>query len=90
MCFLLWLGRIARFITTGSLNYSYYRSYKENGFETADEKLTNEAIRYIAEENPDFTFLYLVDTDSAGHKYVWTSKEYKVSIEKSWKKLKGF
>ncbi len=71
----------------GSLAYSYYRSFKENGFEAADEKLANEAIRYISKENPDFTFLYLGDTDSAGHKYGWNSEEYALSMQKVWKKI---
>ncbi|MBP3337710.1 MAG: alkaline phosphatase family protein [Clostridia bacterium] len=47
------------------------------GNEHTDIKLTDEAILYIKEENPDFTFLYLGETDDfGGHKYGWMSKEY--------------
>ena len=42
---------------------------------------------YIAEENPDFTFLYLGHVDSAGHNFGWMSVEYMDAIDKSWKNI---
>lgn len=45
-------------------------------YEKSDEKLTDEAIRYIREEAPDFVFLYLGETDAFGHDYGWMGEEY--------------
>lgn len=51
--------------------------------ESADTVLTDEAIRVISEDKPDFAFLYMVDTDEkGGHDSGWMSEEYlrRVSI----------
>ena len=41
-----------------------------------NEIITPRAIKYINEQQPDFLFLYLADTDNTGHKYGWLSPEY--------------
>ncbi len=38
--------------------------------------LTDEAVKYINEKNPDFVFLYMGMTDEAGHDFGWMSEEY--------------
>lgn len=45
-------------------------------YEDVNEIITPRAIKYIAEQQPDFLFLYLADTDNTGHKYGWLSPEY--------------
>ena len=45
--------------------------------ENVDVKITDRAIEYVNKELPDFTFLYLGETDEfGGHKYGWMSDEY--------------
>ena len=45
--------------------------------ESVDTLLTDEAIRVIKDYNPDFAFLYMVDTDEkGGHDNGWMSEEY--------------
>ena len=45
-------------------------------YEDVNEIITPRAIKYIEEQQPDFLFLYLADTDNTGHKYGWLSPEY--------------
>ena len=45
-------------------------------YEDSNEQITPRAIKYIEEQDPDFVFLYLADTDETGHKFGWLSKEY--------------
>ena len=59
----------------GSLRFStYINAYAK---ESSDTVLTDEAIRNIEEEHPDFVFLYMVETDEkGGHDNGWMSEEY--------------
>jgi len=59
----------------GSLKFStYINAYTK---ESTDTVLTDEAIRIITENKPDFAFLYMVDTDEkGGHDSGWMSEEY--------------
>ena len=58
-----------------SLKASEYISAR--AFDDTDTKLTNSAIKHIKSENPDFVFLYLVETDEkGGHDNGWMSEEY--------------
>jgi predicted AlkP superfamily pyrophosphatase or phosphodiesterase len=65
----------------GALTYStFIHSYAK---ESTDTLLTDEAIKLIGENKPDFAFLYMVETDGkGGHDNVWMSAEYlrRVSI----------
>lgn len=47
-----------------------------NNYDNVNEIITARAIKYITEQQPDFVFLYLADTDSMGHRYGWMSPEY--------------
>ena len=59
----------------GTLKFStYINSYMK---ESSDTSLTDEALRVINEEKPDFVFLYMVETDEkGGHDNGWMSEEY--------------
>lgn len=49
-----------------------------------DTKITDAAIKYINEENPDFLFLYLGETDEVGgHDCGWMSEQYMKSVSKA-------
>jgi phosphopentomutase len=59
----------------GSLTFStYINAYAK---ESSDTVLTDEAIKVIGENKPDFAFLYMVETDEkGGHDNGWMSDEY--------------
>jgi predicted AlkP superfamily pyrophosphatase or phosphodiesterase len=59
----------------GALKFStYINAYMK---ESSDTVLTDEAIRVIGENKPDFAFLYMVETDEkGGHDNGWMSDEY--------------
>lgn len=59
-----------------SLAYSFFVSGDQNTYHRADRIITNEAIRYIMSEQPDFAFVYLGLTDHAGHESGWMGREY--------------
>ena len=49
-----------------------------------DIRITDAAIAYIKEEDPDFLFLYLGETDEVGgHSHGWMSPEYMQSLRKA-------
>lgn len=75
-CAMLYGWDILRDITTpGTLRYSVY--IHSDMMESVDTVLTDEAMRIIDRSNPDFVFLYLVDTDDkGGHSKGWMSEEY--------------
>jgi len=59
----------------GTLKFAtYINAYMK---ESSDTALTDEALRVIEENNPDFCFLYMVETDEkGGHDNGWMSEEY--------------
>ena len=59
----------------GTLKFAtYINAYMK---ESSDTVLTDEAIRVIFENKPDFAFLYMVETDEkGGHDNGWMSEEY--------------
>ena len=59
----------------GALHHSRLVNIYSN--EHSDTQITDAAIPYIQEEQPDFLFLYLGEVDSfGGHDFGWMSKEY--------------
>jgi len=58
----------------GSLTYGEYISL--SSADNTDQLLTDSAIVRIKQINPDFTFLYLGQTDVAGHDFGWMTDEY--------------
>ena len=59
----------------GALKFAtYINAYMK---ESSDTALTDEALRVIAENKPDFAFLYMVETDEkGGHDSGWMTEEY--------------
>ena len=53
---------------------TYINAYMK---ESSDTVLTDEALRVLGEDEPDFCFLYMVETDEkGGHDNGWMSEEY--------------
>ena len=71
-------------VRPGNLAYSYFMKGKNFGYDVANERLTDEAIRFLNENYIDFTFLYLGLTDDVGHAHGWMSNEYIESVRSSW------
>lgn len=66
-----------------SLSYSFFAAGGILGSEKTNEMVTENALSYIAVEKPDFAFVYLGDTDHAGHDCGWMSEEYLRSCSRS-------
>ena len=64
----------------GTLSFSYFRY----NVHTSDGDLVNAdiAARIIADDRPDFTFVYFGTVDETGHAYGWLSAEYLAQITK--------
>lgn len=75
-------------VRPGSLVHSYFCKGSAIGWEKANEMVTDDAIRYLAENDTDFAFLYLGYVDEAGHAYGWLSKEYMEAMESSWENIR--
>ena len=59
----------------GSLRFATYINAYTN--ESVDTLLTDECIKRVESDKPDFAFLYMVDTDEkGGHDNGWMSDEY--------------
>lgn len=68
----------------GNIQHSLFRRPdKHNGGES-DRYLTLEAVRYIQAEKPDFVFLYLGNTDGAGHEWGWMTEKYMEAVKNAW------
>ena len=80
-------GQLRDLCYPASLDYSLMIKGGNYGYETANNRLTDAAIRYINEEAPDLTFLYLGYPDEAGHAHGWMSEEYMESLENSWENI---
>ena len=69
----------------GCLAHSSYWGGWKYSYETASENLAEEAVAYLKESQPDFTFLYFGEPDGAGHTHGWMSEEYLEAVRHSWK-----
>lgn len=47
----------------------------------ADVRVTDAALKYLAEDDPDFAFVYLGQTDSDGHDHGWMGPEYLARVD---------
>jgi len=80
-------GQLRDLCYPASLDYSLLIKGGNYGYDKANDRLTDAAIGYITEENPDLTFLYLGYTDEAGHAHGWMGEEYMSSLENSWENI---
>ncbi len=65
-------------------NLSHSRLISLHDSPNTDTRLTDEALALLKAEQPDFTFLYLGETDEAGHAHGWMSKEYLSTLSNAW------
>jgi phosphopentomutase len=57
----------------------------QHKYEGTDRAITDLAIAYLQKEQPDFTFLYLGETDErGGHSHGWMSPEYMQCLRTAW------
>lgn len=77
-------GELRDLAKPDSIAYGCYVSGHIYTYKTANEIITDEAIKYINNSYPDFTFLYLGYTDEVGHAYGWMTDEYIKSVYESW------
>lgn len=71
----------------GSLEYSFFRSGRNTGYAEADRYVTDAAISYLTEVQPDFAFLYLGNPDEEGHRFGWMSEQYMVAVRNAWDEI---
>ena len=77
-------GELRDLAKPSSIAYSCFVSGRIYTYKIANVKITDEAIKYINNSNPDFIFLYLGDTDEVGHAFGWMTDEYIKSVYESW------
>ena len=80
-------GQLRDLCHPASLDYSLLIKGGNYGYEAANNRLTDAAIAYINERDPDLTFLYLGYPDEAGHEHGWMSEEYMKSLDNSWENI---
>ena len=66
----------------GNKSFDLYMSL--HNFADTDRKLTDAAIAHIAAEKPDCVFLYLGETDEAGHAEGWLGEFYLKTLSNAW------
>jgi predicted AlkP superfamily pyrophosphatase or phosphodiesterase len=64
----------------GALVYSSFIDIYGPQGQGSDEAIAALAAEFIVQQRPDFTFIYLGETDEIGHKYGWMSAEYLAAI----------
>ena len=80
-------GQLRDLCHPASFGYSLLINGSRFGYESANNRLTDAAIGYIGETDPDLTFLYLGYPDEAGHAHGWMGEEYMESLENSWENI---
>ena len=68
----------------GKLNYSLFCRFGRLSDKETNRVIADAALEYIAEADPDFTFLYLHAPDEVGHKEGWMSAAYMEAVQDSW------
>lgn len=71
----------------GKLNYSLFCRFGRLSDKETNRVLTDAALEYIAEAQPDFTFLYLHAPDEVGHKEGWMSEAYMEAVQDCWNQI---
>lgn len=66
----------------GSLHFSYFRDNVYTDLVSGDQVIAEEAVRYIALDQPDFVFVYLGTVDTVGHLSGWMSPEYLAQVQR--------
>ena len=66
------------------LEFSWFRRQYTETVSALEKKETQAAKDFIADETPDFVFLYLGGADCWGHRCGWMSEEYLASVQNAW------
>lgn len=72
----------------GNLDRSDFISGQNHGWEKTNAELTDNAVKYINESNPDFVFLYLGWVDEQGHATGWMGEDYLRAVKESFLSVK--
>ena len=67
-----------------SLVHSCFYAGRILTYKKAGEMLTDALIKYLTENDADFSFLYFGDPDMQGHNHGWMTDEYFEAIKSSW------
>ena len=67
----------------GKLSMSWFRAWDSYKWQGIDVKAARACKEFILDEEPDLAFLYMGETDEAGHKYGWMSPEYLSAIKEA-------
>jgi len=71
----------------GTLDISFFAKGESHGYDKADRMMTDAAITCLADRGPEFTFLYLGNSDEAGHRYGWMSEQYLAAVRGAWEQI---
>ena len=80
-------GQLRDLCHPASWGYSLLINGSRFGYAVANDRLTDAAIGYINQTDPDLTFLYLGYPDETGHAHGWMGEEYMLSLENSWENI---
>lgn len=71
----------------GSLTFSYFCKCKQYGTTGTNRMSTDACMAYLAENEADFTFLYLASPDSVGHQSGWMGDAYLEAVQDCWNQI---
>ena len=71
----------------GSLSHAFFTNGAKIGFGAADSLVTDAAINYLTQQQPDFAFLYLGNPDEIGHRFGWMSEQYMDAVRGAWNEI---
>lgn len=71
----------------GSLSHAFFTSGAHPDFAQADSRVTDAAINYLTQQQPDFAFLYLGNPDETGHRFGWMSEQYLDAVRGAWNEI---
>lgn len=60
----------------GEIDFHWHKQWASYKWQDIDHQATDACMDFIQQEQPDFAFLYLGETDEYGHRYGWLSPEY--------------
>lgn len=65
----------------GSLAFAYFRDNVYSDPD-GDQVVADEAVRYLATDQPDFVFVYFGTVDTIGHRHGWMSSHYLAQLSR--------
>ena len=71
----------------GSLSHAFFTNGAKIGFGAADSLVTDDAIDYLTQQQPNFAFLYLGNPDETGHRFGWMSEQYLDAVRGAWNEI---